>query len=81
MTGVASRETRAAREDLRAAEAAEKAHRKDCIDCIRAVGRRKPAGRCGAGRDLSAAVRDADRRWRDERDLDLQPGPGQEALW
>lgn len=81
MTGVASRETRAARDDLAAARSAETAHRKDCIDCIRAANRRKPAGRCDQGLALAAAARDAEQHWRAGQEADRQPLPGQGALF
>lgn len=81
MTFPGSRETRAARENLAAARDAEAAHRRECIDCIRAAHRRKPADRCDPGRELAAAVRAAEAAWRAGQEADRQPAPGQGALF
>jgi hypothetical protein len=81
MTWLGSRQTREAREDLRAAVDAEKEHRTGCIACTRAVSHRAPGDRCGDGKALAAAARDADKRWRDERRLDQAVPPGQATLF
>jgi hypothetical protein len=81
MTWLGSRQTRAAREDLRAAEDAEAEHVTNCIACTRAVRQRVPADRCADGKALLAEKRAADKRWREERKLDKAVPPGQQALW
>jgi len=81
MTWLGSRQTREAREDMRAAKDAEAEHRRDCIACTRAVSHRAPGDRCGEGRKLLREARDAEKRWREERELDKAVPEGQGALW
>ena len=80
-TWLGSRQTREAREDLRAAEEAEEEHRADCIACTRAVRQRVPADRCDDGKALLAEKRDAGKRWRRERELDKTVPEGQGVLF
>jgi len=74
-------ETTLARADAALADTRWRAHCRDCPQCVTAHRARKPDQMCVAGAGLRRAHRDADAELERQRELDLRPIPGQQALF
>jgi hypothetical protein len=74
-------ETTQARADAALADSRWHGHRQGCPPCITAYRARKPAQMCIDGAELYRARKEADAELARQRELDLQPIPGQGTLW
>jgi hypothetical protein len=76
-----SRETTAAAAEARYRAAAWKSHRLNCPRCAAAARSRSRDGLCAADTEVHAAYGRARQELEHSRELDKQPGPGQQTLF